>query len=453
MSGLPEGWENASLTDLLTADGIFTDGDWVESKDQDPKGSIRLLQLADIGDGRFVDKSCRFINEEKFAELRCTELFDNDVLIARMPDPLGRACMMPKMTQRCVTVVDVAVFRSGNNGVSNKWLMHTVNTPQLRAEIELNSSGTTRKRISRGNLAAMLLPIPPLAEQKRIADKLDSLLTRVDGCRDRLDRIPALLKRFRQSVLAAATSGRLTEDWRGTEERKDWKTTSLNTVCHSISDGDHQAPPQVKEGIPFITISAFNNGKLALGKASRFVPSSYYQGLSTTRRPSRGDVLYSVTGSIGIPALVNTDTEFTFQRHVAILKPDFSRISSDYLLHVLGSEQVRQQALAIATGTAQLTIPLNGLRALTVQLPSTAEQEEIVRRVETLFAFIDRIEARYATARKRVGQLTPALLAKAFRGELVAQNPADEPASDLLARLAATRAAAPKTRRGKKAIS
>ncbi|MGB7502536.1 MAG: hypothetical protein WBM25_09095, partial [Azonexus sp.] len=147
MSDLPTGWAISSLKELLTEDGVFSDGDWVESKEQDPSGSIRLLQLADIGDGYFVDKSCRFINEQKFVELRCTELFENDVLIARMPDPLGRACLMPKLPQRCVTVVDAAVFRAGKNGVSGNWLMHTINAPQYRAEIELNSSGTTRKRI------------------------------------------------------------------------------------------------------------------------------------------------------------------------------------------------------------------------------------------------------------------------------------------------------------------
>ena len=95
MSELPQGWATAVLSDLIARDGVFSDGDWVESKDQDPHGSIRLLQLADIGDGGFLDKSNRFINEQKFDQLRCTELLEGDVLIARMPDPLGRACLAP----------------------------------------------------------------------------------------------------------------------------------------------------------------------------------------------------------------------------------------------------------------------------------------------------------------------------------------------------------------------
>lgn len=219
MSELPRGWISATVADLIGRDGVFSDGDWVESKDQDPTGAIRLLQLADVGDGAFVDKSNRFVNDEKFEQLRCTEVFEGDVLIARMPDPLGRACLAPKLRQRCITVVDVAIVRPGPSSIGPKWLMHFLNAPPVRQVIELQSSGTTRRRISRGNLAQLELPVPPLPEQRRIADKLDALLARVDACRDRLDRVPAILKRFRQSVLAAATAGELTREWR--EERGD----------------------------------------------------------------------------------------------------------------------------------------------------------------------------------------------------------------------------------------
>ncbi len=315
--------------------------------------------------------------------------------------------------------------------------------------IKQAAHGVAMPHITKAGMEDWELNLPPLPEQKRIADKLDSVLARVDACRDRLDRLPALLKRFRQSILAAATSGRLTEDWRGSVALSNWATVSVKEICLSVSDGDHQAPPQATSGIPFITISAFNTGHLELHKASRFVPKEYFGSLSSIRRPARGDVLYSVTGSIGIAALVDVDAEFTFQRHVAILKPDHSRVSSAYLLHLLSSEMIKEQAQLIATGTAQLTIPLNGLRAFVINLPSPNEQTEIVRRVEILFAFADRLEARLATARRQVGQLTSALLAKAFRGELVAQDPADEPAAELLKRLAAQREVAPKVKRGR----
>jgi len=92
---LPPGWGMATISGLVGKDGVFKDGDWVESKDQDPNGDVRLIQLADIGDGEFRDRSSRFLTYEKAIELRCTLLNKGDVLVARMPDPLGRACIFP----------------------------------------------------------------------------------------------------------------------------------------------------------------------------------------------------------------------------------------------------------------------------------------------------------------------------------------------------------------------
>lgn len=449
MSDLPTGWAISSLKELLTEDGVFSDGDWVESKDQDPSGSIRLLQLADIGDGYFIDKSCRFINEQKFVELRCTELFENDVLIARMPDPLGRACLMPKLPQRCVTVVDVAVFRAGKNRVSGNWLMHTINAPQYRAEIELNSSGTTRKRISRGNLAAMAMPVAPLPEQKRIADKLDSVLARVDACRDRLDRLPALLKRFRQSILAAATCGRLTEDWRKTNLATDWKTVRLEEVAKGFSYGS--AAKSSKSGaVPVLRMGNIQDGRLDW---TDLVFTSDQDEI-TKYRLVDGDVLFNRTNS---PELVGKTAVFKGERNAIyagylIRVRCTPKLHPDYLNYCLGSPAGRDYCWQVKSdGVSQSNINAKKLASFEFELPIPEEQTEIVRRVEILFAFADRLEARLATARRQVGQLTPALLAKAFRGELVPQDPADEPAAELLKRLAAQREAAPKARRGRSA--
>jgi len=275
--------------------------------------------------------------------------------------------------------------------------------------------------------------LAPLEEQKRIADKLDVLLARVNACRDRLDRVPRILTRFRQSVLLLAMSGELTEDWRQTShEYAEWQNVLLSEVCVSITDGTHQPPPQTERGIPFITIAAINDGRLHIDKATRFVSSSYFEQLQASRKPELGDILFSVTGSIAIPALVDVRESFIFQRHIAILKPDFSQIVSKFLLYSLSTENIKRQAQAAATGTAQKTIPLSGLRGFVIDLPSIDEQQEIVRCVETLFAYADRLENRYRRACTIVEQLTPALLDKAFWGDLVPQDPNDETASVLL---------------------
>ena len=139
----------ASLADLAGPSGLVTDGDWVESKDQDPNGEVRLIQLADVGDGLFLDRSRRFLTLKKAKELRCTFLQPGDILIARMPDPLGRACIFPGLGRPAVTAVDVLVWRGDDAGADARWLMHAVNSPAVRTEIASLASGTTRQRVCR----------------------------------------------------------------------------------------------------------------------------------------------------------------------------------------------------------------------------------------------------------------------------------------------------------------
>ncbi|MBE7526228.1 MAG: restriction endonuclease subunit S [Burkholderiales bacterium] len=181
MSELPRGWAYACLPELISSDGVFVDGDWVESKDQDPDGNVRLIQLADIGDGRYLDKSNRFLNQSKAIELGCTFLKRGDVLVARMPDPLGRACIFLDDRKQAVTVVDVCVVRGRLEHFDHTWLMHFINSPSFRADIHSLQSGSTRNRISRGNLSTLKLPVPPRAEQTRIVAKLEELLSDLDA--------------------------------------------------------------------------------------------------------------------------------------------------------------------------------------------------------------------------------------------------------------------------------
>lgn len=172
-----------------------------------------------------------------------------------------------------------------------------------------------------------------------------------------------------------------------------WATAPLKDVCLSVTDGDHQAPPRAESGVPFITISAINDGDLQLSRAARFVPQSYYDALATERRPRPGDILFSVTGSVGIAAPVDIDTPFVFQRHIAIIRPNPSTIDRNFLLYFLRCPPVQNLLRDAATGTAQMTIPLSALRSLPVRLPALAEQRRIVARIEALFARTRRARA------------------------------------------------------------
>jgi len=430
VSDLPVGWNESTIVNLIGKDGLFSDGDWVESKDQDPNGAIRLLQLADIGDGKFVNKSHRFVNDQKFELLNFTEILEDDVLVARMPDPLGRACLMPKLPQKCITVVDVAIIRPGKDSVLPRWLMHFLNSPEIRQRIELLSSGTTRKRISRGNLAQIELPIPPLNEQKRIAEKLDSLLARVDSCQTHLERVPQILKRFRQSVLAAATSGRLTEDWR--EERgieDNWGLVTFNDLLSKEKGAIRRGPfgSSIKKSffVPhgykvYEQKNAIQNDE---NLGSYFIDESKFRELEAfSVKP--GDFIVSCAGTIGrVAQLSQNALPGVINQALMRIRVDHSVIDDKYFVLFFQSPDFQKMILEETQGTAmQNMASINTIRELSISVPLLEEQAEIVRRVEKLFAYAAKLEARYTSASEHVERLTPSLLAKAFRGELVGQE-------------------------------
>lgn len=181
---LPVGWAWAPLG--VVTPYPLTDGDWVESKDQDPSGDVRLVQLADVGEGDYRDRSSRFLTSATAARLNCTFLEVDDILIARLPSPIGRACVFPGDRKPSITVVDVAIARCGKRGLTPRYLMHAINSLTIREQMLAFGTGTTRFRISTSNISRVLCPIPPLPEQRRIVAKLDELMSLCDDLESRL---------------------------------------------------------------------------------------------------------------------------------------------------------------------------------------------------------------------------------------------------------------------------
>jgi type I restriction enzyme S subunit len=161
-----------TLKDAVGPNGLVIDGDWIESKDQDPNGDVRLVQLADIGDGDYLNKSARYLTSSKARELRCTMLQPGDVLVSRMADPIGRACIFPGDLKPCVTVVDICVVRPDQTRVLPEWLKYAINEPRFRVGVQSRAVGATRPRISGKNLQAMTIGVPSIDEQRRVVDLL-----------------------------------------------------------------------------------------------------------------------------------------------------------------------------------------------------------------------------------------------------------------------------------------
>jgi type I restriction enzyme, S subunit len=294
--------------------------------------------------------------------------------------------------------------------------------------------------------------LAPLNEQKRIADKLDAVLARVDACRERLDRVPAILRRFRQSVLAAATSGTLTEEWREENARDgEWPLVELRSAARDFSYGS--AAKSSKSGsVPVLRMGNIQDGRLDW---SDLVYTSDPQEISRYRL-APGDVLFNRTNSpelVGKTAVYQGERDAIYAGYLIRVRCT-DQLLLDYLNYCLNSPAGRDYCWRVKSdGVSQSNINAKKLAAFEFGLPCIEEQREIVRRVEALFAYADRLEARYTASRAQIERLTPALLTKAFRGELVPQDPNDEPASVLLERIRAARAASegiavPKRRKG-----
>jgi type I restriction enzyme S subunit len=156
----------------------------------------------------------------------------------------------------------------------------------------MQSGSTNQVELNRAVIVSTTIPLPPLLEQQRIVAKLYALLNQTAHARAAgLDRIPTLIGKYKESLLTAAFSGDLTREWRELTGLSEPRTVTLDDLCSSITDGDHQAPPRVEKGIPFITIAAMNDGQIQIDKATRYVPKSYADSLKPDRRPRPGDVL------------------------------------------------------------------------------------------------------------------------------------------------------------------
>lgn len=329
-------------------------------------------------------------------------------------------------------------------------------------------TGTTFKELSGATAKTLPFRLAPSAEQTRIAAKLDELLAQVDTLKARIDGIPALLKRFRQSVLAAAVSGRLTEEWRA--RNVGWVDEGNPTPAHGAGTERwvSQAQPNLQSELP-VGWSAVPLGRYVINHDGARKPIS-----AKERESRKGEhPYYGATGQIdsidgythdGEFVLVGEDGANLLTRIKPIAFIAKGQIWVNNHAHVIASPSGHSNAyLAIylntlditpwVSGSAQPKLNQKNMNEIPFHVPPPAEQTEIVRRVEQLFAFADQLEAKVASAKSRIDHLTQSLLAKAFRGELVPQNPNDEPASLLLERIKAQRAAAPKARRGRRAAT
>ncbi|RBC85933.1 restriction endonuclease subunit S, partial [Xanthomonas oryzae pv. oryzae] len=298
---------------------------------------------------------------------------------------------------------------------------------------EVSGVGGSLTRAQPKKVESYKLRIAPLAEQKRIAQKLDALLAQVDTLKARIDAIPALLKRFRKSVVHSAVIGRLSADLRVPIEKSEeqeqlgplesWREVTLASLGE-LSRGKSKHRPRNDSRLygseyPFIQTGDVANSGGALTSSKVFYSEF---GLKQSRLFPSGTLCITIAANIADTAMLAIDA--CFPDSVVGFIPNKDDCVAQFIKYVIDDNKESLEALAPAT--AQKNINLKVLNQVKLRIPPIKEQTEIVRHVEQLFAYADQLEAKVAAAQQRIDALTQSLLAKAFRGELVPQDPSDE---------------------------
>lgn len=468
MSELPSGWAEARIGDLADLNPKQAFDDEVVA------GFVPMSHAPTT----FRDK-LRF-DERPWGDIKkaYTNFKDGDVIFAKVTPCFenGKAAFVEGLPNGIgAGSSEFFVLRPSCEDISAKYLLGVVKSRDFLREGAANMTGAVGlRRVPKQFVESYPVLVPPAAEQTRIAAKLDELLAQVDTLKARIDGIPALLKRFRQSVLAAAVSGRLTEEWRAqhvdwADEESPataptssslpvgWSSKAAGDICGFITKGTTPSKEKMSTGhgeIPYIKVYNLTfTGALDFSIDPTFVDSSTHSTDLKRSIVKPSDVLMNIVGPpLGKVSIVPaTYPEWNINQAIARFRAG-DEISAAYLALCLRTEEVLSHAVSRAKATAgQFNLTLEICRELPLPVPPAEEQTEIVHRVEQLFAFADQLEAKVASAKSRIDHLTQSILAKAFRGELVPQDPNDEPASVLLERIQALRAATPKAKRGRKA--
>jgi len=417
---LPEGWEYSQLLKL----GTIVTGKTPSTKDVDNfGGNVPFIKPGDLDKGGFIIKTSDTLTESGL--LTVPKLPVNAIVVTCIGN-LGKVGITTKIS---ATNQQINSFICNEN-LNFKFLYYQICT--LKPWLENESSATTIAIVNKSKFSKAPISISSLAEQKIIADKLDTLLAQVDSAKARLEQIPQILKRFRQAVLVAAVSGHLTEEWRAQNpEQTCTKLVSLgDIIIDGPQNGIYKPSSLYGTGHKIVRIDGFYEGVLCDWNTFKRVQLESSDIEKWSLRDN--DILINRVNSIeylGKCGLVENLPEITvFESNIMRItlnsEKAVAKFVTIFLSSVIGLSRLRENAKLAVN---QASINQKDVKSCKIELPCISEQTEIVRRVEQLFAYADGIEKQVQNALERVNNLTQSILAKAFRGELTAQWRAENP--------------------------
>ncbi|WP_105268050.1 restriction endonuclease subunit S [Escherichia sp. MOD1-EC5427] len=433
---LPEGWVETYLSEICSKP------QYGYTTKSSPTGNVKFLRTTDITKGT-VDWSTVPYCLQNPDDILKYQLQDRDIVISRAGS-VGFSFLVKNPPNNVVFASYLIRFKPFDN-ISELYLKRFLESGNYWVQLASMSAGNALQNVNAQKLSTLIVPIPPLAEQKIIAEKLDTLLAQVDSTKARLEQIPQILKRFRQAVLSSAVSGKLID------KSFENKSEKLNSFVSIDIGNAFKSSEFSDEGVPLLRGQNIEPGTLRWDDTKKF-PIDKLQKYSHLFI-NEGDIILAmdrpiISSGLKIAKAKKSDLPCVLVQRVARFK-DFENLIPDYLYLLLNDVSFINYIQPNQTGS---DIPhISGKQILNFEcnVPSIPEQREIVRRVEQLFAYADTIEKQVNNALARVNNLTQSILAKAFRGELTAQWRAENPelisgensAAALLEKIKAERAA------------
>lgn len=399
---MKQGWEVKTINELST---LFADGDWIESKDQSIEG-IRLIQTGNIGNGFFKDRGekARYISEDTFKRLRCTEIKEGDCLISRLPDPVGRACLLPNTNEKMITAVDCTIIRFNEDKILPKWFVNYSLSKEYFNKIQSQVTGSTRQRITRKNLGLIEIPLPPLLEQKSIVSILDKTFAAIAQAQANMEQNLKNANELYDSYLGNIF----------TAEGKNWKQKTLGDVCTlyqgiAINAKTKHALVEKSE-LPLLRIKDLKNNTV-----EQFIDPNNYPKNALV---NENEIIYTRTGSLG---LVFKGFKGVLHNNSFKVIPN-NEIDNNFLFIWLQNPVFKTKIMSLAMKAAQPDITHAIFKIQEISYPPIKEQQTIVAKLDALRQHTKKLEAVYAKKLQDLEELKKSVLQKAFRGELTTKS-------------------------------
>ena len=367
-------WQVKKLSELCDS---FSDGDWIEKKDQSLEG-IRLIQTGNIGNSIFKDKEnkARYISQATFDKLQCTEVLPDDCLISRLPKPVGRACIIPDTNERMVTAVDCTIVRFKKNIIS-KWFIYYSLSINYQNQIDHQITGTTRERISRKDLGMINIKYPDsLEEQHHIVKILDEVFEKVEKAKENVEKNLQNSRELFESFAQVAF-----------KDTGNWSHKKLGEVCDLYQGLAINAKTKhllvEKSDLPLLRIKDLKNNTV-----EQYVDPSNYPKNSLV---DESDLIYTRTGQIG---LVFTGKKGILHNNSFKIEPK-NELSKEYLFLWLQNPDFKSKIIALASRAAQPDITHVLFKQQIIVIPSLFEQKTIVKKLNALSEQTKKLEMIY----------------------------------------------------------